>query len=91
MRACSPFADIQVLIAAALAEERGALIPIHRQAIDELLDREHEHAKSAMDERARSLELSVAKLEAAVSALELALNVERGRVLDLPNPMKSVN
>ena len=91
MRACSPFADIQVLIAAALAEERGALIPIHRQAIDELLDREHEHehAKSAMDERARSLELSVAKLEAAVSALELALVTERGKVLFLPNPLKA--
>ena len=60
MRACSPFADIQVLIAAALAEERGALIPIHRQAIDELLDQEREHAKSESAERARSLELSVA-------------------------------
>ena len=31
------------------------------------------------------------KLEAAVSALELALVTERGRVLDLPNPLKSVN
>jgi hypothetical protein len=26
-----------------------------------------------------------------LGALELALDVERGRVLDLPNPMKSVN
>ena len=69
MRACSPFADIQVLIAAALAEERGAVIPIHRQAIDELLDQEREHAKSESAERARSLELSVAELEAAESAL----------------------
>ena len=62
---------LTVLIAAALAEERGALIPIHRQAIDELLDREHEHehAKSELVERARRLELQVAKLEAAVSGL----------------------
>jgi hypothetical protein len=37
------------------------------------------------------LESQIAKLEAAVSALELALNVERRRVLDLPNPLKSVN
>ena len=27
----------------------------------------------------------------SLGALELALDVERGRVLDLPNPMKSVN
>jgi hypothetical protein len=38
------------------------------------------------------LELSIAKLKAAVSALELALNVERGQVLDLPKfPLKNVN
>ena len=69
MRACSPFADIQVLIAAALAEERGAVVPALRGAIDELLDRGREHAKSELVERARRLELQVAKLEAAVSGL----------------------
>jgi hypothetical protein len=60
-------------------------------AIDELLDREREHAKSELVERARGLELSIAKLETALSALELALVTGRGRVLDLPNPLKSVN
>ena len=38
---------------------------------------------------ARGLELQITKL--AVSALELALVTERGRVLDLPNPLKCVN
>ena len=38
-----------------------------------LLDREREHAKSELVECDRGLELAVAKLEAAVSALELAL------------------
>jgi|SRR6516165_4327333 len=76
---------LTVLIAAALAEERGAVVPALRGAIDELLDQEREHARSELVERARGFELSIAKLEAAASALELALNVERGRVLDLPN------
>jgi len=56
-----------------------------------LLDREREHAKSELVECDRGLELAVAKLEAAVSALELALVTERGRVLDLLNPLKRVN
>jgi hypothetical protein len=39
------------------------------------------------------LELVVAKLEAAVSALALALALvtEHGKVLDLPNPLKLVS
>jgi len=60
---------LTVLIAAALAEERGAVVPALRGAIDELLDRGREHAKSELVERARRLELQVAKLEAAVSGL----------------------
>jgi hypothetical protein len=47
-------ADVQVLIAAALAEERGTVIPIIRDALDELLDQEREHAKSELVERERS-------------------------------------
>jgi hypothetical protein len=83
--------DVQTLIAAALAEERAVVIPVIRQALDELLDQEREHHTSKLAERTRGLELQIAKLEAAVSALELALNVERGRVLDLPSPLKAVN
>jgi hypothetical protein len=82
-------ANTQVLIAAALVEERGAVVPVLRGAIDELLDREREIAKSELVSARRGLELQVAKL--AVSALELALNVERGRVLDVPKfPLKAV-
>jgi hypothetical protein len=77
------------------AEERGVVIPIVRDALDELLDRERaharEHAKSELVERGRGLELQIAKLEAVISALELALATERGRTIDLPNPSKSVN
>ena len=44
------------------------VIPIIRQAIDELLDQEREHAKSEMVERARGLEVSIAKLSRNVDA-----------------------
>jgi hypothetical protein len=44
---------LTVLIAAALAEERGAVVPALRGAIDELLDQEREHARSELVERAR--------------------------------------
>jgi len=38
------------------------------------------------------LELQIAKLSNAVSALETALNIERSRVLDLRSfPLKAVN
>jgi hypothetical protein len=52
---------------------------------------EREHHKFELIECTRGLELVVAKLEAAVSALALALVTERGKVLDLPNPLKLVN
>jgi hypothetical protein len=59
----------------------------HSRAVDELLSQEREHHKSELI----GLELAIAKLEDAVSALELALVTERGRVLDLANPLKRVN
>jgi hypothetical protein len=68
------------------------VIPIIRAALDKLLSQGRKHAKSELVSATRGLELQVAELEAAVSALELALNVERGRVLDLPKfPLKAVN
>ena len=75
-----------------IAAERGAVIPIIRDALDELLYQEREHHKSELVERARGLEVQVAKLEAAVSALELASNIERTKVFELPKfPLKNVN
>ena len=75
-----------------IAAGRGAVIPIIRDALDELLDQEREHHKSELVERARGLEVQVAKLEAAVSALELASNIERSKVFELPKfPLKNVN
>ena len=50
-----------------------------------------EHHGSQLLDRTRGLELQVAKLEAAVRALELTLPTERGKMLDLPNPLKRVN
>jgi hypothetical protein len=35
--------------------------------------------------------LAIAKLEAAAGARELALATERGKVLDLPSPLKRVS
>jgi exonuclease VII small subunit len=56
-----------------------------------LLDQEREHAKSQMTEHVRSLELQIAKLEAALSALQAALDAERGKAIDLPNPLTRMN
>ena len=63
-----------------------------RDALDELLYQEREHHKSELVERARGLEVQVAKLEAAVSALERPSNIERSKVFELPKfPLKNVN
>jgi hypothetical protein len=83
--------DVETLIAAALAEERAAVIPTLRSAIDELLDGERERVVNAQTEQMRSLELQVAKLESALSALQVVLVVERGKAIDLPNPLQKVN
>jgi hypothetical protein len=83
-------ADVQTLIACALAEERSAVIPALRSAIDELLQAERTHVKN---ETAQArLEVSIAKLESALAALQLTLVAERsGKTLDLPNPLSRVN
>jgi hypothetical protein len=75
----------------ALAEERGVVIPIIRDALDELLDREREHAKHELTESMRSLEVQVAGLESALSTLQMALNIERSKTIDLPNVLRAVN
>jgi hypothetical protein len=83
-------ADVETRIAAALREERRAVIPAIRQALDELLDKEREHHKSEMLERTRGLELAIAKLESALAQLQLTLASERsGR--PLPPNLLSVN
>lgn len=85
-------ADVQTLIACALTEESCAVIPALRGAIDELLEAERTHIKSEAAQATARLELSIAKLESALSALQLTLISERtGKVLDLPNPLRSVN
>jgi hypothetical protein len=50
-----------------------------------------EHHKSELVERTRSLELSIAKLENALSAPQMVLNVERSKTIDLPNVLRAVN
>jgi len=60
----------------------------HRKTVNELLDAERERHKSELVSATRGL--AIAKLEAAAGALELALATERGKVLDLPNPLKRV-
>jgi hypothetical protein len=80
--------DVQALTDEALQAERAATLPVLGDIVYEALA----DAQAALRERERELLLSVAKLEAAVSALETALHVERSRALDLPSPlMKSVN
>jgi hypothetical protein len=84
-------ADVDQRIASALAAERQAVIPALRAAVDELLDQEREHAKRELTESMRSLELQIARLESALSALQPALTTERGKAIDLPNPLRTVN
>ena len=62
--------------------------PVIGEAVNELLDAERERHKSELVSATRGL--AIAKLEAAAGALELALATERGKVLDLPNPLKRV-
>jgi hypothetical protein len=71
--------------------ERQAVIPALRAAVDELLEQEREHAKRELTKPMRSLEIQVARLESALSALQSALAVERGKAIHLPNPLRSVN
>jgi hypothetical protein len=56
-----------------------------------LLEQERKIAKSQMTEHMRSLELQIAKLESALPALQVALVAGRGKAIDLPNPLRSVN
>jgi hypothetical protein len=72
-------ADAETLTACALGEERGTVIPVISDALDELLDRERERHKS---------ELVSARQSPSSKAAAGALATERGKVLDLPNPLK---
>jgi hypothetical protein len=80
--------DIDQRIAAALGEERRAVIPIVAECINELVDAEREHHKSELLERTRGLELAVARLESTLAQLQLALATERKSIIDLPNPLR---
>jgi hypothetical protein len=75
---------------AAFGREQGReVIPLLRDCVDELLDQERQHAERQINEQMRSLELAVAKLESALPALQVALNIERSRALDLPNVLRN--
>ena len=61
---------------------KTAVIPVIGEAVNELLD----------VSTTRGLELQLAKLESAVSALQLALERDnRKAILDLPNSLTPVN
>ena len=61
---------------------KTAVIPVIGEAVKELLD----------VSTTRGLELQLAKLESAVSALQLALERDnRKAILDLPNSLTPVN
>jgi hypothetical protein len=84
--------DIDQRIAQALQAERRAILPIMAEIVTEVLAGARERQQAALRERASGLELQIAKLSNAVSALETALNIERSRVLDLRSfPLKGVN
>jgi D-alanine-D-alanine ligase-like ATP-grasp enzyme len=84
----TPLVDIDARIASAISAERQTVIPALRAAVDELLHAERQHVKSEMTQSLRSLELQIAKLGSAVSALQVALVAGRGKTIDLPNPLR---
>jgi hypothetical protein len=66
--------DIDQCIAQALQAEQQATLPIMAEIVTEVLAGARERHRSELRERETSLKLSIAKLEAAVSALQLALD-----------------
>jgi hypothetical protein len=66
-------------------------LSLSRLVNEALADARTRH-RSELRERERDVQLSVAKLEAAVAGLETALAIERSQVLDLPSfLLKAVN
>jgi hypothetical protein len=82
-------ADVELIVADAIAAERRAVLPLLADIVAELLDEVRERNAAALKERACGLELQIVRLEAAVAALEKALIMERTRTLDVP--MRAVN
>jgi hypothetical protein len=76
--------DVEAMIAAALSAERATVLPTLAELISEQFDAQRERYNSELLERTRSLELTIARLEASVSALQLELNIERSKTIDLP-------
>jgi hypothetical protein len=76
-------AKVDRRIALAPRDESEAVIPALRLCIDDPLSQEREKAKGHFAEQIRVQELSVAKLESALGALQTTLNVERnGKRID---------
>jgi hypothetical protein len=75
-------ADVELIVAQALAAERAAVLPLLADITAEALETARERQQAALRERASGLELQIAKLLNAVNALETALSIERSRVLD---------
>ena len=81
-------ADVETLIGAALAVERQAVIPvIAKRSTNYSTPSASATSPSWL---ARRADWQSPSFEAAAGALELALATERGKVLDLPNPLKRV-
>ena len=82
-------ADVETLIGAALAVERQAVIPvIAKRSTNYSTPSASATSPSWL---ARRADWQSPSLRPAAGALELALATKRGKVLDLPNPLKSVN
>jgi hypothetical protein len=74
-----------------LSIERAVVLPIIADVLNEAFADARQHHESQLRERTRDLVLQVARLESALAALQVTLATERGKAIDLPNPLRSVN
>ena len=79
-------------IANAIAVEREHQQELHfGEALVEALDEQRANDRDELADAVRSLRLELAKAQATICEMRHAAATERGKVLDLPNPLRRVN
>jgi hypothetical protein len=78
-------------VAAAIAEERSIVLPVLSSEISRALDALDRHASDDLQDGLRELRIELAELQVTLQELKQVAAAECGRVIDLPNPLRSVN
>ena len=72
-----------------LADERKFLIEVMGEALGEALAEARKQSKDELTDEVRSLKIELANLDSTIAELRRALADERGRAVDLPNPLSA--